>query len=309
MSYMSLLFSNEKCYKDFLNKKTDIIYQDVIKDLGISCILTEIEKITPNFPEDFLRYPLYDYDTQSLRREIVQELYDSSDIFDNFERFATDLFVLRKHCENVNNINNDDARNHGFLCAFIEYSKDLKHLAEITKNVQSHGLQMMHQNAQDLFLEIEDGIYKKAQEIFNSVNDMLSFSIRFDLFNQTLKIEDKEYNPITEQLSELLGNLFDAKFDFVFSAVNNNQLSQLEELLLKVMKVRNPDVFEALELFFIENKLFNFNILTNIYDEILFFLGYIKFVKKYEKAGFKFSLLDKTQKKYSHMEYMIFLSR
>ena len=294
MPYLSLMFSDENIRKSFYMKKNHMVSQDVIKDLAITHILSEIKKVTPDFPEDFLLFSPYDYDTLNLRREIAQELYDSSVVLDSFEEFAVDLHILQKYCRNMAYINNKDAKNHSFLRACVEYCNCLKRLAEITKKAQSRVLRAIHDRAQTLFFEIENRIYIKATELFDCVNDMLSFSMRFDFVNNTVKIEEKVKAPASNRLSKLTDDLFGKKIDFTFSAVNNDQLSPFEELLLGAMKVHSPNIFQELELFYEENKLLDFDKLINLREEILFFTGYIKFVKKLEDAGFVFSFSEIT---------------
>ena len=48
------------------------------------------------------------------------------------------------------------------------------------------------------------------------------------------------------------------------------------------MKVRDPETFKELEIFYEENKRIKFEELIDLREEILFFTGYIAFVKKYE---------------------------
>ena len=96
----------------------------------------------------------------------------------------------------------------------------------------------------------------------------------------------------TKKLSDLCESVFGTELDFSFSAINNVQLSPFEEMLLNVLKTRSPDVFRDLESFYEENKSFDFNTMIHMRDDILFYTGYIEFVKKYEKAGFRFSFSE-----------------
>lgn len=295
MAYFSILFSDKLAENKFYETKNDGIAAEMLHDLALSHILEEIKKGTPDFPEDFLLFSPYDVDTQNLRRETAEEIYGSSAVFENFKQFAARLYVLKKHRASIIEIKNKDARNHCFLSAVLEYCKDLERLCEITKNAHSRGLRLLFESAKAFLDKDLSEIYAKAETLATHVNDMLSISMRFDFFNQTIKIGESEKINASERLSSLAMDLLGVKLDFSFSAVNNVQLSPLEELLLAAMKARNPEIFEELEAFYEENKRLDFNKLIDLRDEILFFTGYIEFVKKYEEAGFKFSFLKITE--------------
>ena len=295
MQYLSLMFSDENISKNFHKEKFNTISQDVIKDLTISNILEEIKKTTPDFPEDFLLFPPYDFATQNLRRETAKEIYHSSVVFEKLKEFAVSLHVLKKHRRNIMDIKNKDAKNQSFLYATVEYFKALKHLCEITENTRSLGLRVLHKSAKEMFCKMENDIFKKAEELLTRVSNMLSVSVRFDFFNQTARIEKKAEVSTSETLCNMSKDLLGTNLAFSFSAVNNVQLSPLEEMILQVMKKRNPEIFEELGRFYEENKFLEFDKLIDLRDEILFFTGYIEFTKKYEKAGFSFSFAEMTQ--------------
>ncbi len=288
MAHFSILFSDKLAENKFYETKNDGIAAEAVHDLALSRILEEIKKGTPDFPEDFLLFSPYDVATQNLRRETAEEIYGSSAVFENFKQFAARLYVLKKHRAGIIEIKNKDARNHCFLNAVLEYCKDLERLCKITENARSRGLRVLHESAEALLSEALRGLYEKAEALSARVSGMLSLSMRFDFFNQTVKIGEREKTPASERLSLLADDLFGVKLAFSFSAVNNVQLSPLEELLLEAMKARSPEIFEELEAFYEENRRLDFNKLIDLRDEILFFTGYIEFVKKYEEAGFKF---------------------
>ncbi len=296
MSNLSILFSDENQRKLMLQKKGNFLYRDVVNDLAISNILDEIKHTTPDFPDDFLLFSAFDSSTQIFRREIAKEIYGSPVIFEDLKRYAVDLYALQKQRQNTFELKNKDAKNHSFLCISLEYCRDLKRLVEISEKAQSRGLRSLHDHAQELFNKIENGVYKKAKELFERVDEMLHMSMKFDFLSQTVKIAEKETMPDLKKLSDLSKNILGIDLDFSFSAVNNVQLSPFEEMLLNVMKERYPGVFQDLELFYEENNSLDFYTLIDLRDEILFYTGYIEFVKKYEKSGFRFSFSQTSQK-------------
>ena len=295
MAYFSILFADKITENKFYEIKNNVISSEMLQDLAIPRILDEIKKGTPDFPDDFLLFSPYDVDTQNLRRETAEEIYGSSAVFENFKQFAARLYILKKHRESIVEIKNKDARNHCFLNAVLEYCKDLEQLCEITENARSRGLCALHESAKSLLDEALREIRAKAEAISGCVNAMLAISMRFDFFNQTMKIGDRKEMAASENLSSLAEDLLGVKLAFSFSAVNNVQLSPLEELLLTTMKAHNPEIFKELEAFYEENKCFDFYKLIDLRNEILFFTGYIEFVKKYEEAGFKFSFSKITE--------------
>ena len=289
MAHFSILFSDKNAQNKFYEAKNDGIAAEALHDLALLRILYEVKRGTPDFPEDFLLFSPYDAATMNLRRETAEEIYGSSAVFESLKRFAAELYVLKKHRESIIEIKNKDARNHCFLRAVLEYCKDLERLCEITSNAHSRGLRLLFEGAKAFLDKDLNELYKKAKSLSNRVNEMLSISMRFDFSNQTVKIGGMEKITVSENLSLLAWDLLGVKLDFSFSAVNNVQLSPLEELLLEAMKARNPEIFEELEAFCEENRYLDFNKLIDLRDEILFFTGYIEFVKKYEEAGFSFS--------------------
>jgi len=296
MAHLSILFADKLAENRFYETKNDGIATETFRDLALSHVLEEIKKMTPDFPEDFLVFSPYDVATQNLRRETAEEMYGSSAVFESFKQFAVDLYVLKKHRASIIEIKNKDARNHFFLRAVLEYCKDLKRLCEITENARSRGLFALNKSAKDLLCEAYGTFYAKAESLSDHINNMLSLSMRFDFFNRAVKIERQDKMPASEKLSSLAEALLGVKLDFSFSAVNNVQLSPLEELLIEAMKARFPEIFRELEAFYEENKLLDFDKLIDLRDEILFFTGYTEFVKKYEKAGFSFSFAEITEK-------------
>lgn len=289
MAHFSILFSDKLAENKFYETKNDSMSRETLCDLSLFRILEEIKKGTPDFPEDFLLFSPYDVATQNLRRETAEEIYGSSAVFENFKQFASRLYVLKKHRATIIEIKNKDARNHCFLRTALEYCETLKRLCEITENACSCGLRALNKNAKVLLDEVTDGFYATACALSARVEDMLSLSMRFDFLNHSVKIGEYEKITASEKLSSLAEDLLGVKLAFSFSAVNNVQLSPLEELLLEAMKAGNSEIFEELETFYEENKFFDFYKLIDLRDEILFFTGYIEFVKKYEEAGFKFS--------------------
>jgi DNA mismatch repair ATPase MutS len=114
---------------------------------------------------------------------------------------------------------------------------------------------------------------------------------------------------ISEKISELSESILGTKLSFSFSAVNNVQLSPLEETLLEIIKTQAPEIFEKLTLLREENRAFDFDNLIDLRDEILFFTGYIEFAKKYESLGYIFSFAETSQKDiYVHNLYDISLA-
>ena len=275
MAHFSILFSDKNAQNKFYEAKNDGIAAEALHDLALSRILDEIKRGTPDFPEDFLLFSPYDAATMNLRRETAEEIYGSSAVFESLKRFAAELYVLKKHRESIIEIKNKDARNHCFLRAVLEYCKDLERLCEITSNAHSRGLRLLFEGTKAFLDKDLNELYKKAKSLSNRVNEMLSISMRFDFSNQTVKIGGMEKTTVSENLSLLAWNLLGVKLDFSFSAVNNVQLSPLEELLLEAMKARNPEIFEELEAFCEENRYLDFNKLIDLRDEILFFTGYI----------------------------------
>lgn len=295
MSYLSLLFPNEDQKKKTMQRKNNCLSRDVVRDLAITGILDDIKLTTPGFPDVFLLFPPFDSDTQCFRREIAEEVYGNPVVFEDLKRFAADLYTLQKQRKNTFLITNKDAKNHSFLCDSLKYCKLLKQLLEITETAQSRALHSLHDMARVLFSKIENGFYKKTKELFERVEDMLRLSMKFDFTNHTVKITPQETVEDLKKLSDFCESVFGTEFDFSFSAVNNVQFSPFEEMLLNVMKTRSPNVFRDLESFYEENKSFDFNTMINMRDEILFYTGYIEFVKKYEKAGFRFSFAETSQ--------------
>ena len=190
--------------------------------------LEEIQKITPDFPSEYLMFPPYDIETQNFRRETAEEIYGSSAVFDDLQKVVTELYVLKKYRRDMNDIKNKDARNHCFLCAVAKYCAVLRHLAEITKNTHSRGLRGLYNSVKTLLCEIENNVYRKMELLSARLNEMLAVSLSFDFSNQTLKIGAEEKNSASEKLSELASSILGAKLAFSFSVVNNIQLSPLE---------------------------------------------------------------------------------
>ena len=219
MAYLSLLFDNEKTRGEFYKRTCEEKAIAVVKDIGLTAVLDEIRKSTPDFPNEYLLFPPYDIDTQNLRRETAEEIYNSSALFDSLKNFATKLYVLKQHRRNIAEIKNKDARNQLFLSAVVEYCASLKHLAKITENAHACGLRTICSEAKRLFCEIEHGIYRKAEELCRRVNAILAVSMRFDFYNQTVKIEPAAEDSFSEKLTELAGDVFGTKLSFSFSAV------------------------------------------------------------------------------------------
>ena len=290
MAHFSILFANEKTRSDFCKRKGEEFSSAAVKDLNITAIIDEIRKLTPDFPSEYLLFPPYDKDTQKLRGETAEELYGSSAVFDSMKRMASKLYTLKQHCRNIIDIKNKDARNHCFLCAVLEYCAALRYLLEITEGAASRGLAGLHGYAAELLGKAETGLYTRAQELMGKIDEMLALSLYADFMGQNIKTAVSEKEPLSDKIALLAEDILGAKLNFSFSAVNNVQISPLEEALLALMKAQNASVFEELELFYEENKLLDFYSLIDLRDEILFFTGYIEFVKKYEKAGFSFAL-------------------
>ncbi len=292
MPYLSILFPDENQKEITMQKKSNCLSQDVVRDLAITGILDDIKQTTTDYPDVFLLFPPFDYATLCFRREIAEEVYSSHVIFEDLKRFTVDLYALQKQRSNTYRITNKEAKNHSFLCDFLTYCKLLKRLTEITESAQSRGLRSLHDMAQQLFGKIENGSCEKAKELFERVEDMLKLSVKFDFINHTVKIAPQETVQDMKKLSDLCESVFGAELDFSFSAVNNVQFSPFEEMLLNVLKMRSPNVFRDLESFYEENKSLDFNTMIDMRYEILFYTGYIEFVKKYEKAGFRFSFAE-----------------
>lgn len=292
MAHFSILFSDKTAENRFYETRKDEMSRETLSDLSLLRVLEEIKKLTPDFPERFFLASPYDTATQMLRKETAEEIYGSSAVFENFKQLAVEFYVLKKHRENLIEIKNKDARNQCFLNAVLEYCKNLVRLCEITQNAHSKGLCSLNKSAKAMINESVNSLYEKARALSSRVSDTLAISLSLDFFNQTLEIDDEEKSTVSKNISSLAEDLLGVKLSFCFSAVNNVQLSPLEEKLLDILKARNPEIFEELEAFYQENKLIDFDKLIGLRDEILFFTGYIKFVKKYEKAGFKFSFAD-----------------
>ncbi|MBQ9745901.1 MAG: hypothetical protein IJW21_03685 [Clostridia bacterium] len=219
----------------------------------------------------------------------MEEIYRSPALADSLCDAATELYVLNKHRANALNTHNEDARNRSFLSAVLEYCRAVRHLAEITQGACAAGLRKLHDYAVKLSEKTENGVFKKAMSLSRRADELFSISLRFDFINQTVKTESRESGALSCRISALAEEILGEKLNFTFSAVNNVRLSPLEEALISSMKLRAPKLFEELDDFYKENKRLDFYSVIDLRSEILFYTGYLKFIKEYEKAGFSFS--------------------
>ena len=291
MEWHALLFADKASYETWQKNVGTPIAEAVAADLKLSVIADEVVRITPNFPRQYLLFPCYEEETEHLRADVMRELYENPVLAETLAAFTAELQRLGTRRAATFEMTNPDARNSYFLTAVRDYCACVRRLAALAENVRSRGLALLHELAVSL-CDAEFEEMERAVETLDAEGSALrTLSLTFDFDYKTVGVETLPDRPegVADRLETLAREAFGTELRFDYSVVNANAISVLEEKLISLMKMRDPSSFAHMAAFYKRWHTLRFFRLLDLRAPLLFYVGYLAFVRRYEKKGFRFA--------------------
>lgn len=285
-----LLFADEDTYRFWQkNGAARVIAENAASDLNLDQIAAAIKKLTPDYPQEFFLYPCFHPATVKLRTQIMSALSADSCGLEKLKAFQTDLLVLSKMRQTAFSAVNSDQRNAYFISAVRHYCKCAETLREVTAAFADTALSSLYTYV--TAITTTDSFHfllEESESLYQEIRCLSSLSLQFDFTHKTVRAEPPEESGLASQIEAAAEQILGLKLDLTYSVVNSNPITAVEENLIGILKMRKPELFSALDAFYEKNKTLDFYAILDLREQLLYYTGYLDFVRKYKDKGFSF---------------------
>ncbi len=290
MKFFHLLFPDGETYNKWYSMPRS--GQDAInRDINMTAVCDEIKKYSPDFPDCYLLYPSFDQATAGWRSGVMAELMADGGARDELEDFTVRLSLLDKGRQLAFDAKHPEQKRRYFLAAVLEYCRSVNELYEITGKLRAPAMAALHEKMGEISnSDAFRDAYIRCRELSGRADEMQKMSLVFDYIHGAARVDPPEGGGVCKRIAELGRDLFDIDIHTEFSVVNSNPITALEESLIEVMKLRNPGLFGEIAAFCEQYGDINFFELTDLNQQLRFYLDFIGFMKRYEALGFRFTM-------------------
>lgn len=288
----NILFSDESVY-NLWYEKSKKQFDEINHDVNLDIVAQSLLKINKEFPVQYILYPCENFASTKLRCEVFEELKQekNENLRIELKEYTHLLSQLQKYKNNEFNSKHTNQKQYYLLDTVSLYIDCIKKMFVFTNNLKSIAFVNLHNKLDGLINSLEFQSMKvETANLKSAFKKLLDFTITINYESSSIGIGDQVDDGIYKTLSELSERILGTQLNPVFSIVNSNPISSLEEDLIKVMKLRSPQAFVKLSAFFDTYSSINFFDIINLKNQLIFYLDYIEFVKKMELKGFKFTL-------------------
>jgi DNA mismatch repair ATPase MutS len=286
MSFQSILFEKieSRAKEETLNEP------DFFVDLNLEQIIDAVVagKQEYNLKPFFFNLP-HDADTIRYRQEIMQELENEA-LLKNIKSFADKMVVIRRYLALVDKLYFKNFREGWFLEATEVYCEAITVLANDLKqaNLKSRGF-LAFRNYMTNYAS-SSGFTSFLSETKRLKTQLSNIKYSVIINGLTVRIrkyeEETDYSVEVEQIFEKFKQ--GAVKDYRVKLYEGSAMNHVEAQILDGVARLYPDIFSSLDNFYTQQSHF-INETISIFDrEIQFYIAYLEFMTKFERAGLKF---------------------
>jgi len=313
MPFISLLWQDEDAY----NKSSDykILPENTITDLKLDYILEKM-----NLPTDLKEYLVkifsmmcYDKLTLEYRQEIAEELISNKQICDILLMFSDDL---NKVGQNLRFISLWDNEHYKAVChfnAFSEYiysiSKFINETEKINFTPASQGLKKLLESLKQILeSSFIQSMIRDIEEIRPEMEALHSLTLGIGVLKGSISeivvIPEQDFNlnvknSIINRINESLPGFAKVYKDINCNVHNVATFTNIEQDIFKILVQSRGSLFNKLLMFKEKYGSFCSTNLSNLCNEIKFYLASIKLIKFLKERGITFCrplILDMKEK-------------
>lgn len=285
MERTRLLFYNEINYQKWESKKISNVSGI---DLNIQEFTRFLEKINPDFESSYLLKPCLSIEDANYRLDIMEEILGDETIYNGFVSLSQLLKDIMNEMRIFNNETAIIQKMYRYIILLSSYYQILLSICNIIKSSKSSGLQNLYKYSFCIINENKN-LFDDALNIQLKMKEILKDNLlSIDDINKAFEIRKKDVLVSdTELLKNMIQDVFDLDINNYFSIVDPAPLSNMEEKILDEIRKKNQEIFINIE------KLYNNSIdlfseikfLATLYEEITFYITYIKFLGIVKKEG------------------------
>lgn len=284
----------------------------IFDDLNLSMIIDEISLI---FSEDVLRFYRYfpkDFEAESFRREITGDIYNIPGVFDGlslaYEKYKQYLEITQKKENARQQVSKMffDIEKANLYLDFCEIAYD----SIKSVSLSSKGLKDFRDYLTDYLKTPEFLDYKEKARALDKALNNARFSLLYDNDRIILSdyepdkeeaLESEEVSEFEKQVSivSVLERIYpNNKTKLISPFSNNDDVVGIEKSLLEIFFKKHPDIVKLLKVFSSKYESFEEESILKFFDEIAFYISFIKFARFYENKGASFCkpMLDPNDK-------------
>ena len=282
MKRLNIMFSSGENHNKWLYDRSD--WEQTRKDLNMTEVIHYFEKITKDFPGEYLYKPCLNREDAEYRLEIMEELLGNENLFKNISDFCLTIRRFRMLLRDYKEDKHEIQKQYRFLLLFGEFTAVASHLKIILSDAKSAGFKVLSDFCSEIInSEIIKSAYGAASDLLEEIGAILSDAgIIINTGEKILTVIDCEEPGEMELLREEIFDIYGIKTKNDFSIVDPMPLSYLEEKVLEVLMENYSDTFEDLEVFY-KNYFDKFTDDIRIFAELLpqfiFYIEYLEFVK------------------------------
>ena len=282
MKRLNIMFSSDENYTKWIYDRSD--WEQTRKDLNMAETISYLEKISRDFPGEYLYKPCTTQDDAEHRLEIMEELLAREELFQNISEFCLMIGRLKILMRDYKEDNHNIQRQYRFLLLFGEFAAMVIHLKIILSDAKSAGFKAVY----DFCAEMMDNTvvqpaYDIAVELLCEIGSILkNTGISINPSEKLLTVTECEEAGEIDILSADIFDVYGLKIKNSFSIVDPMPLSYLEEKVLETIMANYEETFGNLEIFFnnySEQFMDDIKILIELLPQFSFYIIYIEFIK------------------------------